>query len=360
MKYLKIIIIFLLFYYLILSGKIEAEKRELYDWTFIIINNKVITFYDLKSDYLKLKNSLLKYGQPIPPDLKTMIFNKLINKIIIEEVAEKKEVFVSDNEIDERIKNIKAMNKLSDRAFREALKREGKTLRELREEIRAQILTEKIMNLEVRGNLEEPTEEEIREYYEAHKKEMVSPEKVKVSHILIMDNPNASLKERSAKKKKAEMILKKALSGKNFAKLAEKYSEDEVSAKVGGNIGYIGKGEWLPEIDKFIFSLKKGEIYPHLLRSRWGWHIVKITDKKRKRHIPYKEIREKLKNLLFSQKMQQKFQDWLNEQRNNVFLRVEFPDDTIYVYSYNKWKNVKTNKYISNDEIKIKINNLNL
>ena len=58
--------------------------------------------------------------------------------------------------------------------------------------------------------------------------------------------------------------------------------------------------------------------------------------------------------------MQEKFLEWLNEQRNTVFLRVVFPDNSIYTYSYNKWRNAKTDDFISNDDFKVLVNKIKL
>ncbi len=83
-------------------------------------------------------------------------------------------------------------------------------------------------------------------------------------------------------KEEAEKILKEALAGKNFEELAKKYSQDPGSKDKGGDLGWAKKGQFVPEFEKVIFSseLKKGEVYPELVETQYGWHIIKKIDEK--------------------------------------------------------------------------------
>lgn len=81
-------------------------------------------------------------------------------------------------------------------------------------------------------------------------------------------------------KKKAEDVLKKALSGENFADLAKKYSEDPGSKDKGGDLGWFKKGTMVPEFEKAVFALKKGEITKNLVKTSYGYHIIKKIDEK--------------------------------------------------------------------------------
>jgi len=333
-------------------------NSKLYDSIFIIINEDVITFNEYKLRYLKLKSDLLRRGIPMPRDSKLKIFDVLVNEKIIRQTAQKNKIFVSDTEVDESINRLKTMNRLSDAAFKQALAQEGKRLQDLEEEYRQQLLSEKIMSIELRPRISQPEEDEIKDYYNKNKSKMIEPPKIEVSHILIKDNPNASLSERSRIKKNAQEILKKTLNSKNFEQMARTYSEDETSKALGGNIGYVAKGEWLPEIDNVLFSLKTGQVASTLLQSRWGYHIVKVTAKKRKRTVPYEDMRSRILNFLMNQKMKDEYDKWISEKKGESYFEVIFPEDEKYVYDYNKWKKKNSTKFLSDDIFEKKINSI--
>ena len=124
---------------------------------------------------------------------------------------------------------------------------------------------------------------DVLSYYDQHRDEYRVPEQVKVSHILIKTPlPVAGAKEDEKAvaevRKKAEDILKEVKSGGDFAKLAEKYSEDPGSAKSGGELGWIGRGRTVPEFEKAAFSLAKGQT-SDLVKSSYGFHIIRVEDK---------------------------------------------------------------------------------
>lgn len=168
----KIIYILLMFLLLFNANRL---KSELYDGFFIIINNDVITLNEFKDSFILLKTTLLRVGQPLPPNAFEIVFNNLISEKIIQQVAQKKEIFVSDTEVEEAVNRIKVMNKMSDAAFKEALAHEGKSLKSLEEDYRKQILNEKIMNMELRPRITQPGDEELEDYYMGNKSKMNSP-----------------------------------------------------------------------------------------------------------------------------------------------------------------------------------------
>ena len=130
------------------------------------------------------------------------------------------------------------------------------------------------------GQESEVTEKEAQTYYNKNKDEFL---KVRASHILIKnvdDEGNAVSDEQKKKnKEKAEEILKQAKNGVDFAQLAKKYSED-TSSENGGDLDFFGKGQMVEPFEKAAFSLKSGELYPEIVETDYGYHIIKKTDEK--------------------------------------------------------------------------------
>jgi peptidyl-prolyl cis-trans isomerase D len=127
------------------------------------------------------------------------------------------------------------------------------------------------------------TDQDLQAYYDQHRDEYRVPEQVKVSHILIKTPLPASGAKEDEKavaeaRAKAEDVLKQVKKGGDFAKLAEKYSDDPGSAKSGGELGWIGRGRTVPEFEKAAFSLGKGQT-SDLVKSSYGFHIIHVEDK---------------------------------------------------------------------------------
>lgn len=102
-----------------------------------------------------------------------------------------------------------------------------------------------------------------------------TPEQVRASHILFKTEG----KKEEEVKAKAESVLAEIKAGKDFAELATKYSEDEASAKQGGDLDYFAKGRMVPEFDAAAFSMAPGTV-SDLIKTQYGFHIIKVVDKK--------------------------------------------------------------------------------
>jgi len=118
-------------------------------------------------------------------------------------------------------------------------------------------------------------EADIERTYNNNLEQYTTPEQVRASHILLKTEG----KDDAAVKAKAEDVLKQAKAGADFAELAKKYSEDEQSAKNGGDLDYFARGRMVPEFDQAVFSMQAGQI-SDLVKTQYGYHIIKMVDKK--------------------------------------------------------------------------------
>jgi peptidyl-prolyl cis-trans isomerase D len=150
------------------------------------------------------------------------------------------------------------------------------------------------------------TDQDLQAYYDQHREEFRVPEQVKVSHILIKTPlPAAGAKEDDKAiadaRAKAEDVLKQVKAGGDFAKLAEKYSDDPGSAKSGGELGWIGRGRTVPEFEKAAFSLGKGQT-SDLIKSSYGFHIIRVEDKQEAHLKSLAEVKNEISEKVSQQK----------------------------------------------------------
>jgi peptidyl-prolyl cis-trans isomerase D len=130
---------------------------------------------------------------------------------------------------------------------------------------------------DVPGGVQQPTQQEIQQYFNAHQSEYSTPEQAKSRHILIKEDAGADAKTDAAAKAKAEGILKQIQGGANFADLAKKYSDDPGSKDTGGELGFAQRGHMVPEFDNAIFTQKIGET--KIVKSQFGYHIVQVEER---------------------------------------------------------------------------------
>jgi peptidyl-prolyl cis-trans isomerase D len=150
------------------------------------------------------------------------------------------------------------------------------------------------------------TPQELQQYYNSHRDQYRVPEQANVRHILIKipaPGPDGKVDEAAVKaaREKAESVLKQVQAGGNFADLAKKYSEDPGSKDNGGSIGWIQRGQTVPEFEQAAFSLPKGQT-SGLVRSTFGFHIVHVDDKQDAHVKPLDEVKPQIEPQLAADK----------------------------------------------------------
>jgi peptidyl-prolyl cis-trans isomerase D len=140
---------------------------------------------------------------------------------------------------------------------------------------------------------------DVERAYNTNIEQYSTPEQVRASHVLLKTEG----KDDAAVKAKAEELLKKAKAGADFAELARTNSEDEGSAKNGGDLDFFGRGRMVPEFDQVAFQLQPGQI-SDLVKTQYGYHIIKVTEKKAAATRSIDEVRQQLTDQLSYERAQ--------------------------------------------------------
>ena len=159
--------------------------------------------------------------------------------------------------------------------------------------------------------------DEVRKYYDDHSSDFGAPEERQAAHILISVNAAAPQAEQDLAKAKAEQLLQQARRNPaKFAELARNNSQDPGSAANGGDLGFFGRGMTLKPFEDAVFALKVGEI-SDVVKSDFGYHIIKLAGVKPSKALPFDEVREGIANKLRQQKAVDMFAE-LAEKFSNV------------------------------------------
>jgi peptidyl-prolyl cis-trans isomerase D len=136
-------------------------------------------------------------------------------------------------------------------------------------------------------------EAELTAYFNAHRSEFEQTAEVKAAHILIRLDEKATEEQKLTARLKTENIRNEISKGLDFAAAAVKYSEDPGSAKTGGDLGFFKAGMMVPAFEKAAFALKVGEL-SQPVQSQFGFHLIKVTDRKEAKNPAFAEVRGKI------------------------------------------------------------------
>jgi len=302
------------------------------------VNGNKITVKQFQSTLALYKQSLESmYGSAIwdteveegvkyKDKFKDIMLDQMIDIEAVCEQARKEKLVPTTEEVDKAFDDLKK-NIDADKEYKNQLKEMGIDDTYLRNQQEQDLTIQKYKeNFDKNVKI---TDEEMKKYYEEHKKDYYKDE-VKASHILIstVDDNGKPLSEAKKKeaKKKAEEVLKKAKSGEEFSELAKEYSDDPGSAANGGDLGYFTKGQMVQPFEEAAFSLKPGEI-SGLVESEYGYHIIKVYDKIDKQ-LSFDEVKDQIKKTLIEDKYMENIESISKkakvEKNESVIKKVEF------------------------------------
>ncbi len=149
------------------------------------------------------------------------------------------------------------------------------------------------------GGVQQPTQQDIESYYNAHQADYQQPEQAKARHILISVAPNADAKTDAAAKAKAETVQKQLQNGGNWNELAKKYSEDPGSKDSGGELGFFKRGQMVPEFDNAAFTQPIGAVT--IVKSQFGYHVLQVEDRQQAHTQALNEVLPQIQATLIRQ-----------------------------------------------------------
>jgi peptidyl-prolyl cis-trans isomerase C len=199
--------------------------------------------------------------------------------------------------------------------YEAALKANDLTDKDILELIRKDIVIGKVFEKEVTSKVK-VSEEETKKFYDENKDKFTKPESYHASHILIGVKPDATPEEKKKALEKAESIRKKLLAGEDFATLAKTESSCP-SSKQGGDLGFFSKGEMVPPFEQATAALKPGEI-SGVVETQFGYHIIKLIEKKEGGTVSYSEAKENIENYLKQIKTQKAVEELLTRLKGSA------------------------------------------
>lgn len=158
------------------------------------------------------------------------------------------------------------------------------------------------------------SDQDIRDYYDKNKDSFVMATEIKASHILVKTE------------EEAQKVLARLKKGEKFEAIARAVSLDTASAKNGGDVGFFKKGQMVPEFERAAASLKVGDISIPV-KTQFGYHIIKVTDKKTGAPVEFEKVRDLISQKLSGEKQKEAFEAYIAELKKTY--KVELNKDAL-------------------------------
>ena len=288
------------------SAKAAATAKKSPSDPVARVGTSAITHRDLDMAVKNMIAQAQSQGQlpaEVPDEIKKQAEDRALDQLIdfelIYQEARKMKIDDLEKQVDFKLAQSKA--KFSTPAeFDAYLKNEGLTEKELTDQIRRYTIGVNYIEKTIADKVV-ISDDEVKKFYEENKARFAEEPEVRASHILIGVDAAATADDKKKAKEKAEALLKEVKAGKDFAELAKTSSTCPSSAQ-GGDLGPFKKGQMVPPFEQAAFALKPGEV-SDVVETQFGFHIIKVTEKKEGKTTPLEEVQDKIRTYLKNQKV---------------------------------------------------------
>lgn len=259
------------------------------------VNNVELKKTDLERVYEAVASQAKMTGnEKSDAELIDFALGELIDAEVLKQETVSKNIVPAPEEIDAELENIKSQFPDAE-AFEKTIAEKGVTIEKVRENIVLQLAMRDMLAKEVENNTK-ISKSEIEKFYNDNPTYFQTEESMKASHILVKIEEGADEKAVAEAKKKIEAILKNVKDGGDFAEIAKKSSEGP-SGPNGGDLGYFGRGQMVKPFEDAALAMNIGEV-SGVVKTQFGFHIIKLLDKKKGGATPFNEVSETIETYL--------------------------------------------------------------
>ena len=250
--------------------------------------------------------------------LRKEVLDNLIGRRLAYQESRRQGIDVSPQQIDQEVGRVAA--RLSKAAnLGSALQRANLTRRQLRAQLKQDIAIRMLLENKVLNQVE-VDDRELRAFYDSHPNLFKTPALVRASHIFIAAGPDTPPEKRGEAVDLLRNIQARIDEGIPFAELAIDHSQCPSSAN-GGDLGYFEKEKMIKRFADAAFSLNPGEV-SDIVRTHYGYHLIKVADRKPKKKLTFPEAREKLYRNLKVEKAARQIKTYLRTLREMAQVKI--------------------------------------
>jgi parvulin-like peptidyl-prolyl isomerase len=315
---------FLLFvFFSLLFGTISSSEAVV-DRVVAVVNQEIITFSEIEKWASPYREQIITEDRLERREQLQEVYRKVLERLIedklIDQEVKKNGIKISSKEIEAILEEVKRRNTATQEELEKALAVEGLTLEAYKRQIEKGLQRKKLINWSVKVETK-IGEKELRDFYQKNIDRYRPNESYRPGHILFIIPKGATSEEVKEIKKKCHAVLERIKGGSDFGEMALLYSED-ASNKDRGDLGYFKKGELVPAFEREALRLKIGEV-SGIVRTEFGFHIIKLLDRKGVEALPFEEVKERVLGDFYESEMEKAFRQYLSTLKGKSIIEIK-------------------------------------
>ena len=345
-RFIFILIILSLTFPSVLPGIIQAQTRP---------NSKLkieipklvarVNGVDIESKYIEFRLSQIEKlalktaKRPLTVEEKNSIVKGLIEKEVVRELVnqqgEKENLKIDPELIEKELKTLRALY-TSEEEFNNAMKSRNINLEEIKKAIQIDINKNHLLNAEIKGKINPPSDEEVKKFYEDNKSRFQRPEAYHTRHILAAYFPpeavrNQTIEELKKNKEyfariaeeKIDKVIEELKKGADFEKLAKNLSDDESSRENGGDLDFNYKGSFETSFNEAVEKLNPGET-SEKIKTRFGFHVIQLIEKRPSEMAPFTEMKPEIQKYLYIKEAKKNVSSFIEKLKQTADIQTFF------------------------------------
>lgn len=297
--------------FLFMASACEQNKTDSAQSTIALVNDESIRVADLIALLPESDPEQSEAGSASPEEraaLSRAFLDQLIEQAMLLQEAERLKIKVTEKELNTKMAEYR--EGMDQEEFLKMLSEQNLAIEDLKQNTRTKLLIEKLLNrlpVENREKSLDIPETAVRAYYEEHRQRWQIDVELKLRQILVKTQ------------EEAEELYLSVLEGADFDALAKAHSKKSQAGE-NGDLGYLQQGETPIEFDP-LFHMEVGKI-SHVIRSPFGYHIVKVEDRREQRLLSYEAVREKIYKVLLDQRRERAYAKWISRLKERTEVRI--------------------------------------
>jgi peptidyl-prolyl cis-trans isomerase SurA len=283
----------------------SASGSVVVDRVVAVVNDDIITMSDLQ------REEALKKSEVVHDD--RLVLEDMIDRKLQMAAAKRSGMDVTDKELADAVADIIKRNNMDMQQFGAALAKEGLTVEQYKAELREQITLSRLFNKYVRSNVN-VDEAEARAFYQNNPKTYSLPEEIRVRQIFLTVPGDVTPEQATVIKEKAQAVYARAQKGEDFIHLVREVSQGATAAQ-DGDLGFMKRGDALPEIEESARTLKLGDSSSPFLCAG-GYNVIKLEEV-RTPVRPFEKVKDEIMKTLYEQKVENTYRSWLQALRGD-------------------------------------------
>lgn len=302
-----------------------AAEASVVDRIVAVVNEDIITVYDIDMIVRPMVQSIKTQGLSPERERQTLsklreeMLDNLINAKLTEQEVKRYKIAVTDEEVENHIRQLKQRRSLSDEDLKAGLAQEGLTLEEYRKEVKLQIQRSKLVNREVRSRVV-ITQAEIKDYYEKNRSKYGGGKTYYLWNLFVKLPPNPVPADRQAAQALLQAALTEVKQGRSFEELV-RLNADGAKGIQGSELGSFRIEELTPQLRDVVQGMKPGQVSA-ITESDFGYQVVYVQQINETAGKPLAEVEGEIQEILFRERVDSRFAAWLADLRKRSYIKI--------------------------------------